>query len=91
MSTTRNVRGLLGTKIGMTQVWDDNNRVIPVTVISAGSNVVVQVRAADTDWVLRGAAGLRRGESLEDHQAARRSLREGRGDAEAAPRRNPYQ
>ena len=49
MSTTRNVRGLLGTKIGMTQVWDDNNRVIPVTVISAGSNVVVQVRAADTD------------------------------------------
>jgi large subunit ribosomal protein L3 len=33
----------------MTQVWDDNNRVIPVTVISAGSNVVVQVRAADTD------------------------------------------
>ncbi|HYO31326.1 MAG TPA: 50S ribosomal protein L3 [Nocardioidaceae bacterium] len=49
MSTTRNVRGLLGTKIGMTQMWDDNNRVIPVTVISAGSNVVVQVRAADTD------------------------------------------
>jgi large subunit ribosomal protein L3 len=33
----------------MTQVWDDNNRVIPVTVISAGSNVVVQVRAAETD------------------------------------------
>jgi large subunit ribosomal protein L3 len=49
MSTTRNVRGLLGTKIGMTQVWDDNNRVVPVTVISADSNVVVQVRAADTD------------------------------------------
>jgi large subunit ribosomal protein L3 len=54
MSTTptktgRNVRGLLGTKLGMTQLWDANNRVIPVTVIEAASNVVTQVRAADTD------------------------------------------
>ncbi len=49
MSAMRNVRGLLGTKLGMTQVWDDNNRVVPVTVISAASNVVTQVRAADTD------------------------------------------
>jgi large subunit ribosomal protein L3 len=49
MTTTRNVKGLLGTKLGMTQVWDENNRVVPVTVISAASNVVTQVRAADTD------------------------------------------
>ena len=49
MSATRNVRGLLGTKLGMTQVWDQNNRVVPVTVISATSNVVTQVRSADTD------------------------------------------
>lgn len=49
MSATRNVRGLLGTKLGMTQVWDQNNRVVPVTVISAASNVVTQVRSADTD------------------------------------------
>jgi large subunit ribosomal protein L3 len=49
MSTTRNVKGLLGTKLGMTQVWDENNRVVPVTVISAASNVVTQVRAAETD------------------------------------------
>jgi len=54
MSTTptktgRNVRGLLGTKLGMTQLWDANNHVIPVTVIEAASNVVTQVRAADTD------------------------------------------
>ncbi len=48
-TTTRNVRGLLGTKLGMTQVWDDNNRVVPVTVIAAASNVVTQVRSADTD------------------------------------------
>ena len=49
MSSTRNVRGLLGTKLGMTQLWDEHNRVVPVTVISAASNVVTQVRAADTD------------------------------------------
>jgi large subunit ribosomal protein L3 len=49
MSQDRNVRGLLGTKLGMTQLWDENNRVVPVTVIAAASNVVTQVRTADTD------------------------------------------
>jgi large subunit ribosomal protein L3 len=49
MSIDRNVRGLLGTKLGMTQTWDQNNRVVPVTVISAASNVVTQVRLPDTD------------------------------------------
>ena len=49
MSSARTVRGLLGTKLGMTQLWDENNRVVPVTVISAASNVVTQVRAAETD------------------------------------------
>jgi large subunit ribosomal protein L3 len=33
----------------MTQTWDENNRVVPVTVISAVSNVVTQVRLPDTD------------------------------------------
>jgi large subunit ribosomal protein L3 len=27
----RNVKGLLGTKLGMTQLWDENNRIVPVT------------------------------------------------------------
>ena len=50
MSTfERNVKGLLGTKLGMTQVWDENNRVIPVTVVDAGANVVTLVRTPDTD------------------------------------------
>ena len=42
-------KGLLGTKLGMTQVWDDNNKVVPVTVIQAGPCVVTQVRTAETD------------------------------------------
>ena len=50
MSTyERNVRGLLGRKVGMTQTWDENNRIVPVTVIAAGTNVVTQVRKPETD------------------------------------------
>ena len=49
MSNERNVKGLLGTKLGMTQVWDENNRVVPVTVIQAGPCVVTQVRTPEAD------------------------------------------
>ncbi len=49
MSSVRNVRGVLGTKLGMTQTWDEDNQVVPITVIEAGSNVVTQVRSADSD------------------------------------------
>ena len=43
------MRGLLGTKLGMTQVWDADNRIVPVTVIAADTNVVTQVRTPETD------------------------------------------
>jgi large subunit ribosomal protein L3 len=50
MSTNTITRvGLLGTKLGMTQVWDENNRVVPVTVIKAGPCVVTQVLTAEKD------------------------------------------
>ncbi len=49
MTFERNVKGLLGTKLGMTQVWDEENRVVPVTVIAAGTNVVTQVRNPEAD------------------------------------------
>src|SRR5688500_11469748 len=45
----RKITGILGTKLGMTQVFDDNNRVVPVTVVQAGPNVVTQVRTPETD------------------------------------------
>ncbi|QTG80855.1 50S ribosomal protein L3 [Arthrobacter crystallopoietes] len=48
-TTTRQVKGLLGTKLGMTQVWDENNRLVPVTVVQADSNVITQLRNADVD------------------------------------------
>lgn len=49
MTIERNVKGLLGTKLGMTQLWDENNRVVPVTVVAAGTNVVTQVRQPEPD------------------------------------------
>ena len=49
MTTERNVKGLLGTKLGMTQLWDDNNKVVPVTVIAATTNVITQVRLPQPD------------------------------------------
>jgi large subunit ribosomal protein L3 len=47
--TERKITGILGTKLGMTQVFDENNRVVPVTVVQAGPNVVTQVRTPETD------------------------------------------
>ncbi|MCL2850610.1 MAG: 50S ribosomal protein L3 [Micrococcales bacterium] len=45
----RPVTALLGTKLGMTQVWDAAGRVVPVTVVNVGTNVVTQVRSLETD------------------------------------------
>lgn len=42
-------KGLLGTKLGMTQVWDENNKLVPVTVIEIAPNVVTQVRSVEVD------------------------------------------
>ena len=41
--------GILGEKLGMTQVFDENNRIVPVTVVKAGPCVVTQVRTPQTD------------------------------------------
>jgi large subunit ribosomal protein L3 len=49
MSTTKTVKGLLGTKLGMTQVWDENNKLVPVTVVEITPNVVTQVRTPEVD------------------------------------------
>ncbi|MGW4244817.1 50S ribosomal protein L3 [Nocardia sp. NPDC004722] len=46
---TRPAAGILGTKLGMTQVFDEKNRVVPVTVVKAGPNVVTQIRTQERD------------------------------------------
>jgi large subunit ribosomal protein L3 len=46
---TKQVRGVLGTKLGMTQVFDSDGKIVPVTVVAAGPCVVTAVRSADAD------------------------------------------
>ena len=45
----RSSKGVLGQKLGMTQLWDDTTRVVPVSVVKAGPCVVTQVRTPDHD------------------------------------------
>jgi large subunit ribosomal protein L3 len=42
-------QGILGEKLGMTQVFDENNRIVPVTVVKAGPCVVTQIRTQEKD------------------------------------------
>lgn len=46
---TRQISGVLGEKLGMSQVFDDAGRVVPVTVVKAGPCVVTQLRDAARD------------------------------------------
>lgn len=48
MSETE-IKGLLGKKLGMTQIFDENNHVVPVTVVEAGPCVITQIRTQETD------------------------------------------
>jgi len=84
MSSAKNVRGLLGAKLGMTQTWDANNRVVPVTVIEAGSNVVTQVRSAETD----GYAAVQIGFGAVDSRKVVKPLRGHFDKAGVTPRRH---
>ncbi|NCU90214.1 MAG: 50S ribosomal protein L3, partial [Actinobacteria bacterium] len=53
MTTTQSkgaaIKGILGTKLGMTQVFDAQNHVVPVTVVTAGPCVVTQIRTLEKD------------------------------------------
>ena len=46
---TKTVKGLLGKKLGMTQAWDENNRLVPITVVEAGENIVTQIKNLEND------------------------------------------
>jgi large subunit ribosomal protein L3 len=80
----RNYRGLLGTKIGMTQVWDANNRVVPVTVIQAGPNVVTQIRTVERD----GYSAVQLGYGEVDPRKVTKPLRGHFDQAGVTPRRH---
>ncbi|MDF0530844.1 50S ribosomal protein L3 [Tsukamurella sp. 8F] len=89
------IKGILGTKLGMTQVFDENNRVVPVTVVKAGPNVVTQIRTEAVDGysavqVAYGAIDPRKvtkpvaGQFAKAGVTPRRTIAELRLDADAA-------
>ena len=43
------IKALLGRKIGMTQIWDADGHLVPLTVVQVGTNVVTQVRTEEVD------------------------------------------
>jgi large subunit ribosomal protein L3 len=52
------MQGLIGKKIGMTQVWDDNGVAVPVTVVEIGPCPVVQVKTVETDGYVAAQLGF---------------------------------
>ncbi len=64
-------KAIVGEKVGMTQVWDDQNRAIPVTVLKVAPVRVVQVKTPATDGysALQVTWGFRRNSTLTKPQA----------------------
>ena len=76
--------GILGTKLGMTQVFDETGQVVPVTVVQAGPCVVTAVRTPDNDgyYAVQIGFGAAFGQQApQAQQADEGPVREGRGDA----------
>lgn len=51
-------KGILGRKIGMTQIFDENNRLVPVTVVDVSDNVVLQQKTVETDGYVATQVGF---------------------------------
>ena len=67
---TKQVKGVLGTKLGMTQVFGSDGKIVPVTVVAAGPCVVTAVRSPDADGY--SAVQLGYGESTRARSTSRR-------------------
>jgi large subunit ribosomal protein L3 len=74
---------LLGTKIGMTQAWDAEGHVVPLTVIEVGTNVVTQVRTEEVD----GYSAVQLGFGEIEPRRVTQPLRGHFAKADIAPRR----
>ena len=86
------MKGILGRKLGMTQVFTEDGNVVPVTVVEAGPCVVLQVKSLENDGyasVQLGFADKKRppkpeaGHAAKANTVAKRYVREFRGPVEA--------
>ena len=77
-------KAIVGEKVGMTQVWDEQHRAIPVTVLKVAPVRVVQVKTVESDGysALQVTWGFRRASTLtkpEIGHYAKASVEPGRG------------
>ena len=80
------VTGIIGRKVGMTQIFDADGTVHPATVIKAGPCVVVQAKNAQTDGYEAVQLGLVEERPAEGQQADGRPLQEGQRAADPRAR-----
>lgn len=84
-------KGILGRKIGMTQVFAENGDLIPVTVVEAAGNVVLQLKSAESDGYEAAQVGFgekreklankpEKGHAGKANTTPKRFIREFRGD-----------
>jgi large subunit ribosomal protein L3 len=80
----KTLKGILGEKLGMTQVFDERNRVVPVTVVKAGPCYVTQVRTPETD----GYSAVQLAFGDVDPRKVNKPLKGHFAKADVAPRRH---
>jgi large subunit ribosomal protein L3 len=80
---TKHIKGVLGTKLGMSQVFDAEGRMVPVTVIEAGPCVVTAVRTPDAN----GYSAVQLGYGEVDPRRVNRPLAGHFAKADVTPRR----
>ena len=78
------IQALLGRKLGMTQVWDADGRLVPLTVVQVGTNVVTQVRTEEVD----GYSAIQLGFGEIDPRKVTKPLQGHFAKAGVAPRRH---
>ena len=78
------VKALLGRKLGMTQVWDADGHLVPLTVVQVGTNVVTQVRTEEVD----GYSAIQLGFGEIDSRKVTKPLQGHFEKAGVAPRRH---
>ena len=67
-------KGIIGKKIGMTQIFDESGKVIPVTVVEAGPCMVIQKKTVGERRLRRNPGWIWRRKTSETLQARQRSL-----------------
>ena len=77
------VKGIIGKKIGMTQIFDANGKVIPVTVVEAGPCPVVQKKTVEVD----GYAAVQLGYAVQKQQRVSKPLKGHFAKADVAPQK----